>query len=113
MEGLRRRQEPRVTAAPTGARRKKLAKLAEKRGSHYAKHAARYRSLQQQSRIESDEKGHIGKTETRGLSERVQKQKRHTITRHTTISNSSKTKGKKRQVERVRRKGCKHRLNSR
>ncbi len=38
MEGLRRRQEPRVTAAPTVARRKKLAKLAEKRGLHYAKH---------------------------------------------------------------------------
>ena len=58
MEGSRRRQEPRVTAAPTVARRKKLAKLPEKRGLHYAKHEARYRSLQQQSRIDSDEKGH-------------------------------------------------------
>ena len=73
---------------------------------------ARYRGLQQQSSIDSDEKGNIGKTETRGLSERVRKHKRHTITQHATISNSSKTKGKKRQVERVRCKGCEHRLNN-
>ncbi len=37
MDGLRKKQEPR-TKAPTVARRKRLAMVAERKGIHYAKH---------------------------------------------------------------------------
>ncbi len=37
MDVLRSKQEPRVTT-PSVARRKKLAKVAERKGMHYAKH---------------------------------------------------------------------------
>ena len=52
MDGLRKKQEPRIKA-PTVARRTRLAMVAERKGIHYAKH------LKQDLSLVSNEKGHI------------------------------------------------------